>query len=321
METFYREAEAFISKQKEEQPFFLYLALTAPHTPISPSKKFKGKSELGVYGDFVMEVDHGVERVMKALKNHGFHENTLVLFSSDHGAASYAGNILQATANQILLLRMLGHYAGGPYRGFKFSIYGGGLRVPLIAHWPGVVPRGTQCDELVGLNDLMATFADITGKKMGRRKGPDSISFAKLLRNPKAKGKRQNLILQSTGPFAIRDGKWKLCLCPGSGSDGRFATKPKSVDAWRDALKQFGKAPKRTDLTKAPFVQLFDVTKDVHEDHNLAAKYPQRVTKMVELLQRQIDDGRSTPGPKLANGRKNINVIQRLPDFVGNQLK
>ncbi len=321
LETWYQEAESFIGKQKKDRPFFLYLALTAPHTPTSPSKKFKGKSKLGVYGDFVMEVDHGVGRVMQALKKHGFDQNTIVLFSSDHGAASYAGNILRATAGQMLLLQRLGHFACGPYRGFKFSVYGGGLRVPLIAHWPGHIPPGRTCPALVGLNDLMATFAEIAGAKIGPRRAPDSISFAKLLRDPTAKGQRENLIMQSVGPFVVRDGDWKLCVCPGSGSNGPFASKPKSTDAWRKALKQFGKAPRWSDLSKVPFVQLYHVTKDVHEDHDIAAKYPKRVSEMVELLRQQINNGRSTPGPKLTNDRKEISIHQNVPKFVRKRLK
>ncbi len=321
LETFYREAESFIARQKAQQPFFLYLALTAPHTPTSPGTKFQGKSKLGVYGDFVMEVDHAIERVVKALKNKGLFDNTLVLFASDHGPALYAGNILKSTPNQLRLLEKQGHHSNGPHRGYKFSVYEGGLRVPLIAHWPGVIQPGGQCNALVGLNDLMATFAEIVGGKIGPREAPDSISFARLLRDPKTKGLRQNLIMQSVGPFVVRDGGWKLCLCPGCGSNDPYGNRPVANDAWRDALETFGKPPKRADLGQAPFVQLFNVADDLHEDHNLAVKHPERVAQMVALLRQQIQHGRSTPGPKLPNGRKEINIYQRLPDFVLKQLR
>jgi arylsulfatase A-like enzyme len=321
LETFYREAESFIGRQKEGQPFFLYLALTAPHTPTSPSKKFQGKSRLGVYGDFVMEVDHAVERVTGALKKKGCYANTLVLFSSDHGAAPYAGNILKATPGQIHLLEKKGHYSSGPHRGYKFSVYEGGLRVPLVAGWPGVIPPGSQCGALVGLNDLMATFAELAGRKISPRDAPDSISFAKLLRHPETKGARENLIMQSVGPFVVRDGDWKLCLCPGSGGLGRFGNEPKPDDAWRQALERFGKTPKWTDLSQAPFLQLFNLADDPHEDSNLAATNPEEVAKMVALLRQQIHAGRSTPGPRLDNDRPAINVNQRLPDFVRRQLR
>ncbi len=321
LETFFDEAESFIGEQKADRPFFLYLALTAPHTPVSPGKNWQGKSKLGLYGDFVMEVDHAVERVIRALKEKGCFENTLVLFSSDHGPGPYAGNIRKATPGQIHLLEKIGHYPSGPHRGYKFSVYEGGLHVPLIAHWPGEIQPGGQCGAMVGMNDLMATFAELVGGKIGPRNAPDSISFAKLLRSPQADGRRQSLIMQGGGQFVVRDGNWKLCLCPGSGASGRYGNEPKSEDAWRDALEKFGKTPKWTDLNQAPFVQLFNVADDPHEDHNLAAKHSQRVTKMVALLRRQIQAGRSTPGPKLDNDRKNVNINPRLPNFVRKQLK
>ena len=127
--------------------------------------------------------------------------------------------------------------------------------------------------------------------------------------------------MQSVGPFVIREGDWKLCLCPGSGSHLHYGNTPRMDDAWRARLKEFGKAPTRKDIVKAPFVQLFNMANDPHEDLNLAAKHPERVARMVALLRRQIANGRSTPGPKLANGRPRINLNPRLPEFVRKQLK
>ncbi len=321
IETFYREAEDFIGKQTAKQPFFLFLALTAPHTPTSPGKAWRGKSKLGMYGDFVMEVDSAVARVRAALKKQKLSDDTLILFASDHGAAAYAGNILKATPRQMKALEKVGHYCSGPYRGYKFSVYEGGLRVPLIAHWQGrIQPDGTS-DALVGLCDLMATFAELSGAKLTPQQAPDSISFAPLLKNPKRAGVRKNLIMQSVGPFVVREGDWKLCLCPGSGSHLHFGNLPRRDDAWRAALKQFGKTPASQDLDKAPFVQLFNLVKDPHEDHNLAEKEPERVARMVRLLREQITAGRSTPGPPLTNHRAGININQRVPDFVRKQLK
>ena len=92
-------------------------------------------------------------------------------------------------------------------------------------------------------------------------------------------------------------------------------------DAWRGALKDFGKTPTWKDIAKAPFVQLFNVAADPHEDHNHAAQEPKRVARMVALLRQQIINGRSTPGPKLTNGRPRININQRVPEFVRKQLK
>ncbi len=323
LENFFRQAESFIDEQKEDQPFFFFLALTAPHTPISPGLAWQGKSKLGVYGDLVMEVDHSVERVMNALKAKGFDKNTLVMFSSDHGPAPYAGNILKATAGQIRDLEAKGHFSNGPHRGYKFSVYEGGLHVPLIANWAGVTPPGKTCDALVGTNDLMATLADVSGATLGDEEAPDSISFAKLLREPEANGTRKNLIMESVVHFVVRDGDWKLCLCPGSGTpptaDVFVGNDPPPEVAWQAAMEKFTNKPTEMDLLKAPFVQLFDVSKDPHEDHNLAAEYPERVEKMIGLLKQQIEDGRSTPGQALTNDNQ-VRIVdlndKRLPENV-----
>ncbi|MHC4876584.1 MAG: sulfatase family protein [Planctomycetota bacterium] len=316
LETFYHEAESFLASQQNEQPFFLYLALTAPHTPTSPSEKYRGKSSLGLYGDFVMEVDHAVERVVAALKQNGQYDNTLVLFSSDHGPGPYAGNIRKATPGQIHLLEERGHFPSGPHRGYKFSAYEGGLRVPLIANWPGVTEPGSETRAIVGLNDLMATFADLSNQPLKEDQAPDSISFAKLLREPASAGTRKNLIMQSVAAFVVREGDWKLCLCPGSGSPLSYGNEPRADVAWRTAIERFGRNPRREDLTSPAFVQLFNVSDDPHEDENLAAKHPDRVAQMIALLEKQIANGRSTPGPKLQNGRARVPLHARLPAFV-----
>lgn len=320
LETFYREAESYLDQRSANDPFFLFLSLTAPHTPTSPGEKWQGKSELGVYGDFVMEVDHAVERVMNALKAKGLDENTLILFASDHGPAPYSGNILKATPGQIQRLEEVGHYPSGPYRGYKFSFYEGGLRVPLIAHWPGVIPKGTTCDSLVGLCDLMATFADLTDQELGGNEAPDSISFAPLLRDPNGKATRTNLVMESTMHFAIREGDWKLCLSPASGitalSENGVGNAPLPEEAWRKALKRFGGKPTDADLLQTPFVQLYNLASDPGETNDLADAHPDRVVQLVALLQEQVKNGRSTPGPKLENDKQVLIVNpndRRLP--------
>lgn len=321
LETLYKEAEAYIAKQSAKEPFFLFLALTGPHTPISPGVNWKGKSKLGVYGDFVMEVDHSVERVMNTLKKKGLDQNTLVLFSSDQGAAPYAGNILKATPGQIHLLEEKGHFSSGPYRGYKFSVYEGGLRVPLIAHWPAVIKGGTTSDALVALNDLMATFAELTDANLNADEATDSFSFAHVLRDSKARSSRQHFIMQSAEDcFVVRSGNWKLCLCPGSGAQDQWLIEPLSKASWKASLADFGKAPTREDLKTFPFVQLFNLADDIHEDHNVAANHPDRVAAMVAILEQNIKKGRSTPGPQMKNDKKVV-IHQRLPDFVHDRLR
>ena len=322
LDTFSTEAERFISENaqaatKQEKPFFLYLALTAPHTPTSPRKEFQGKSKLGIYGDFVMETDDCVARVLKSLKANGLEKNTLVIATSDHGAALYAGRIAKATYAQNLELQKDGHYSSGPFRGYKFSVYEGGFRVSYAVRWPGVVPAGTECKRLVGLHDLVATVAEIVGYKLKDDEGPDSISLLPLFKNPKSKPPRKSMILHATPSFGVRQGNWKLALCPGSGCGGRFGNSPPRDVAWKAAREAYGKAPKsHAEFRQAPFVQLFNLKDDIGETKNLAAENPERVKKMLALFEKQIAQGRSTPGPKLKNDVPTVNPFPGVPKFV-----
>lgn len=320
LDSFSTQAEQFIAGNaeaaREGQPFFLYVALTSPHTPLSPRKEFQGRSQMGVYGDFVMETDDCVGRLMTALDKHGLTENTLFIATSDHGAASYAGFNRKATPGQIRDLEAKGHYPSGIYRGYKFSIYEGGHRIPLIVRWPGVVPPGSQCDRLVGLNDLMATLADATQTTLKPDQAGDSISYLPLLKTPSAPATRRDMIQQSTNVFAVRLGNWKLCVDPGSGALGVYGNLPLPDDAWRKAVDSFGKSPTRSDLRDTAFVQLFDLKNDPTESENFAAEKPELVARLFAILDEQIASGRSTPGPNLKNDFPQINIHNRVPEFV-----
>jgi len=319
LDTFSTEAESFIARNAESardgKPFFLYVALTSPHTPLSPSPSFEGKSRMGLYGDFVMETDDCVGRVTAALNKHGLKENTLVIFTSDHGPAPYAGDRRKATAGQMKELEKRGHFPSGPYRGYKFSVYEGGLRIPFIVRWPGVVEPGSQCDRLIGLNDLMATVADVTEVTPAADSLLDSVSYLPLRRDASAEHTRASMILRSTRCFVVRHGDWKLALCPGSGSGVGLGNSPTWDEAWQRAREEFGKPAKREELTAAPFVQLFNLSVDQNESRNLAADHPKRVNELLAFLRQQIDGGRTTPGPKLPNDR-HIQHLSPAPPYV-----
>ncbi len=321
LDTFSREAERFIrasaAATSQGTPFFLYLALTAPHTPVSPSAEFAGRSRLGVYGDFVMETDDCIGRVLATLDELGIGDNTLVIATSDHGPASYAGRNRKATYLQLKALEQDGHYSSGPFRGYKFSVYEGGLRVPFAARWPTVVPAGTTCERLIGLQDLLATCAEITGTKLAATEGPDSISILSLLRDAAAPPPRTSMAFEATPARAIRSGPWKLALCPGSGTAGNYGNTPRRDRAWREAVARFGRPPTApVELRQAPFVQLFNLEDDPGETNNLAATYPAKVGELITLLERQIAAGRSTPGPDLGNDRDQITLFSGVPSFV-----
>ena len=180
---------------KQDQPFFLYLALSAPHVPVMPNKPYRGKSVYGVYGDFVHQCDDIVGQISDALTQNGFAENTLVIFSSDNGSFAPTKK---------------GHAPNGELRGKKGRIFEGGHRVPFIVRWPGTIDGGSINHQLVGLQDVMATVAAIVGHELPPDAAEDSANLLPTLLNAST-SVRQDLVHHSRdGEFAIRDGDWKL---------------------------------------------------------------------------------------------------------------
>lgn len=269
---------AHISEQaRSGRPFFLYLALNSPHTPIVPSKEWQGKSGLGPYGDFVMETDWAVGEVLDALEKAGIDHNTLVLFTSDNGC-SPAARTSELEAN--------GHFASGEFRGYKADIWEGGHRVPFLVRWPAKVQPGTSSSQLICHTDLMATTADILGVKLPETAGEDSFSLLPALLGKSEMPIHAAVVHHSiNGRFAIREQKWKLELCPGSGGWG----KPGDATAMKDGL---------------PPVQLYDLEKDIGEQTNLYAQNPEVVFRLKKILEETIANGRSNAGPTQANDVK-----------------
>ncbi len=318
---FGNEAGSFIQTQATLQsqatspePFFLFVALTAPHTPTSPEADFKGKSRIGIYGDFVMNADACIGRIRKQLGDAGLAENTVVMVASDHGPGHYSGRRLQATANQMQEMEKDGHFSAGPWRGYKFSAFEGGLRIPFATVWPGVVKPGSVSHALIGLNDLMATWADIAKIELSSKQAPDSSSFLNVLKQPE-QPHRRNLVIRGTRSDAFREGDWKLILGPGSGSSGQFFTEPKSEDAWKEAIAVFGRNPaNHKELEDPIFVQLYNLRNDPAETTDVAANNLNQMKKMLADYQEIIRNGRSTPGAPLSNDR-NVKAF-RPPAFV-----
>ncbi|MDX1679668.1 MAG: arylsulfatase [Akkermansiaceae bacterium] len=276
---FAREARSFISGHVEnhaDQPFFLYLPLTSPHTPIVPSEHWQGQSAIGPYGDFVMETDWVVGQVLAELDRLRIADNTLVIFTTDNGC-SPAAKIPQLIAK--------GHYPNGNLRGHKADIFEGGHRVPFIVRWPDEVKKGSQCHQTICSVDYMATVAELIGFKLPDNAGEDSYSLVPLLEDADhAKPIRPYTIHHSiAGSFAIRQGDWKLALCPGSGG-------------WSDPKPN--KAYTKKDL---PVVQLYNLKQDLLESTNLVAQHPDKADALAALLAKAIRDGRSTPGEPQEN--------------------
>ena len=246
------EAVTFLAaRAADRRPFFLYLALTSPHTPVAPSAPWAGRSPVGPYGDFVMETDAAAGAVLDALRANGLDRDTLVLFTSDNGATPDNAKTLTA--------RAAGHQSNAPWRGTKSDIWEGGHRVPFMARWPGKIPGGGECKDPICLNTLFATAADLTGKAAA---APDSYSIAAWLQGgaPPAAPTHPCIIHHSIeGMFAIRKGDWKLIA--GKTSGGWSTDAPVTTEG-----------------------QLYHLGRDPGERENLYEKEPGVVAELNALL-------------------------------------
>jgi arylsulfatase A len=288
-------AIAFIERQaNEEDPFFLYFALPAPHTPILPSSEFMGKSNTNLYGDFVMQVDDVARQVREVLKSHGLQQNTLLIFTSDNGCSPRA---------DYEELARVDHDPSYVFRGTKADIYEGGHRVPFIVEWPGMVEKGSQVDRTICTTDFFATCAEITGYTIKDNESEDSYSLLPLLTGDPDQFKREYTVHHSiNGSFAIRQGDWKLCLCPGSGG----WSYPRPADIEKENL----------DL---PPMQLFNLKEDIGETTNLLAEYPEKAAELKEALKTIILNGRSTPGvPQSNEGMEGWSQIESIVNTIAN---
>lgn len=254
------------------KPFFIYLPLNSPHTAIAPTKEWLGRSGLNPYADYVMETDWAIGEVLRALDETGLAKDTLVIAASDNGCSPSA---------KFDELAAKGHHPGYIFRGGKADIYEGGHRIPFIARWPASVKAGTKYEPCICLTDFMATAAGIIGVKLPDNAGEDSVSILPALHGS-TKAVREAIVHHSIiGAFSIRQGNWKLELCPGSAG-------------WSDPRP--GREPK-----DAPRIQLYDVSVDIGETNNVQAQHPDVVERLKKLLVKYVADGRSTPGAPQKN--------------------
>ncbi|HTM50836.1 MAG TPA: arylsulfatase [Bryobacteraceae bacterium] len=250
---------------KPSQPFFLYLALTGPHTPWVPKPEFQGKSKAGIYGDFVAQVDHTLGQVLRALDEAKVADHTLVIFTSDNGADWKVED-----------KEKFAHRANAGWKGEKADIWDAGHRIPFIARWPGRIKAGAVSDELGCLTDFVATAAEIVGAKLPKDAAEDSFNLLPALQGKKGKPIRDSIVHHSSlGMFSIRQGDWKLELGLGSGG----FTKPQRVEP----------------TPGGPKGQLYNIRKDPTEADNVWLQHPEIVAKLTGLLEKYQRDGHTRP--------------------------
>ena len=257
------EAVQFIRQQKDK-PFFLYLPHAMVHVPLAASEKFRGKSGGGLFGDAVEELDWSVGEILAALKELQLENNTLVIFTSDNGAATGSS---------------------APFRGKKASNFEGGVREPCIMRWPGKIAAGTACPQIAGNIDLLPTFAKLIGAELPKDRAIDGRDLSSLMFDAKAKPVRDtHLYFNAQGNLAaIRRGDWKLFL-------------PSPLSAGMN----LGAAAKKEEKKQPPArPQLYNLLTDPAESKDVAAdeqKLVADLTKVAGELVAEIREHRRPAG-------------------------
>lgn len=271
----------FLGEHRNE-PFFAYVPLNSPHTPHTPADAFIGTSGLDVYGDFVVEVDHHVGRVMQALYDLRLADNTLLIVTSDNGPETNMYDRLQQT----------GHDSSGLLLGSKRDNWEGGHRVPFLARWPGVIRAESVNSDPFCLVDMLATFADLLHVDLPENQGVDSVTALPLLKGGDSAYRESHAIVHhsSGGRFAIRRGDWKLLLHSGSGGNNYSVKSGRRAKAYANTLEQR--------LFDTGERQLYNLRLDMGETQNLASERPEIVEELTALAGEYVKNGRSTPGPK-----------------------
>lgn len=273
-------------KQNREEPFFVYLALVATHTHITPHEKFRGSSEVGLYGDYVHELDFHVGEIMETLEELNLADNTIVFFSSDNGGQqndprgagidlnlrSDSHDILERAKTPKADARVkYGHRTNGDWRGYKGQIYEGGIRVPFIVRWPGKIEAGSESDHFITLADVLRTTASLLGEKLPESAGVDSFDFSPIFFGESAKAPIRRTGIFQTGPgtFAIREGDWKLCMTKRPTWNGNELILPESS------------------------YELYNLCDDPYESRDLFQQQPERAKQLRQLLLDLVKQGRS----------------------------
>ena len=264
---FTEEAAGFIERVHQASPaapFFVYLALSAPHSPHLAPDFAVGRSAAGVRGDMVWLVDWAVGQLLSALDRHGLAENTLLIVTSDNGPlrGSLAPGARESTATV-----SNGHRSAGDLRGFKARVYEGGHRVPFIARWLGRIPAGSVSAEPVSLVDLLATVAAIIGEDLPNHAAEDSFNILAALDGTAGAGPARTPIVHhsGTGALALRDGHWKIVF--GRGED---RVQPAEGSGY-----------------------LFDLRSDPRETNNVWEEHPGVVERLTALMAEYRAAGRS----------------------------
>lgn len=257
-------ATEFINQQEKDKPYFLYFALPSPHEPVIPNKEFLGKSDAGAYGDFMFQTDWVAGQVLKAIKEKGLEDNTVVIFTSDNGPERTA---FERAENY-------DHFSMGKFRGLKRDVWEGGHHVPFIVKWPGNFPSGSVNNSLISQIDIMTTLAQLTNAEIPEGGAPDSRNFSAVWKGDTPEQPIRKSTVHNTykNHYALRDGKWLYINSP-TGEVSKMTESFKKLRAYEDFDTEG---------------LLFDMSIDPEQRNNLYAQEPEIVSQMKQMLEEEI---------------------------------
>ena len=253
---FVKQMKSYIARQKKDKPFFLYFSSQDIHVPRAPHPRFQGKTSLGYRGDAMVQFDWTTGEILKTLQQHGFTDDTIIIFSSDNGPVYDDGYQDGTKVKKSSAEVDNGHDGSGPHRGGKYQIYEGGTRVPLIVKWPNKIKPG-KSNALVNQIDFLASFAEMLDIPLAESDAIDSRSVLPALLGKSDTG--VEVTLEEARGLAVRKGDWKL-IRGRSKKTGKANPKVKAID------------------------QLYNLANDVGEQNNLIADHPKLAAELRELM-------------------------------------
>lgn len=260
-------------KSKSEKPFFLYFSPYVPHIPLAVDPDFRGKTEAGLYGDYVHELDHFVGQLLDELERLGLMENTLVLFASDNGSQFIATSseddgkkLSNSPSDEAVEFNPDTHHPNFPFFGTKWTAYEGGVRTPLIARWPDKFPKGKVSNQMIALNDILPTLASLVNEDLPVGSARDGHNLLPAFYGHQIEGeRRESVVVRGSGNiYGYRQGKWKVV------QNESFKSSESKGDGW----------------------ELYNLQEDPGESRNLILEQP----KIAEQLLKQLNDHLKSTG-------------------------
>ncbi len=259
--TWYTERAVKFIEKNRNKPFFLYLPHAMPHVPLFVSDKFKGKTERGLFGDVIEEIDWSVGQVLETIKKNGVDNETLVIFTSDNGPWLSYGN-----------------HAGSakPLRAGKQTAFEGGVRVPFVARWPGKIPARSVVSAEAMMIDLLPTVARLAGAGLPKDRLIDGHDIWPMLSGSRNRQSPHDALYFYWGKelHAVRSGKWKLHFPHG----------------WNEVVEPGGDSKPGRAQRQEIGLSLFDLEKDIGETQNVAEQNPDVVKRLTALAEKARED-------------------------------